>query len=152
MVPARNKAKRLSLVNHTTKTIYHHHHHHHHHHHILIALLVFTIELPPDRITIWLVDNVMLIFVCLLYDLIPGFCYSNFTRKISKLELASTITAVLQANRLTKCASQPRLTKTNNLIQVSQTRKGYSLTQFRIRLAERSPYQFSPCSFSKQRN
>ena len=31
MVPARNKAKRLSSVNHTTKTIHHHHHHHHHH-------------------------------------------------------------------------------------------------------------------------
>ena len=32
MVPARNKAKHLSSVNHTTKTINHHHHHHHHHH------------------------------------------------------------------------------------------------------------------------
>ena len=29
MVPAGNKAKRLLLVNHTTKTIHHHHHHHH---------------------------------------------------------------------------------------------------------------------------
>ena len=29
MVPAGNKAKRLSSVNHTTKTIHHHHHHHH---------------------------------------------------------------------------------------------------------------------------
>ena len=32
MVPPGNKAKRLSLVNRTTKTIHHHHHHHHHHH------------------------------------------------------------------------------------------------------------------------
>ena len=32
MAPARYKAKRLSSVNHTTKTIHHHHHHHHHHH------------------------------------------------------------------------------------------------------------------------
>ena len=32
MVPAGNKAKRLSLVNQTTKTIHYHHHHHHHHH------------------------------------------------------------------------------------------------------------------------
>ena len=32
MVPAGNKAKRLSSINHTTKTIHHHHHHHHHHH------------------------------------------------------------------------------------------------------------------------
>ena len=29
-VPAGNKAKRLSLVNHTTKAVHHHHHHHHH--------------------------------------------------------------------------------------------------------------------------
>ena len=29
MVPAGNKSKRLSLVNHTTKTIHRHHHHHH---------------------------------------------------------------------------------------------------------------------------
>ena len=32
VVPAGNKAKRLSSVNHTTKAIHHHHHHHHHHH------------------------------------------------------------------------------------------------------------------------
>ena len=30
MVPAGNKTKRLSSVNHTTKTIHHHHHHHYH--------------------------------------------------------------------------------------------------------------------------
>ena len=29
MVPAGNKAKGLSSVNHTTETIHHHHHHHH---------------------------------------------------------------------------------------------------------------------------
>ena len=33
MVSAGNKAKRLSLLNHTTKTIHHRHHYHHHHHH-----------------------------------------------------------------------------------------------------------------------
>ena len=33
MVPAGNKTKRLSSVNHTTKAINHHHHHHHHYHH-----------------------------------------------------------------------------------------------------------------------
>ena len=39
MVPAGNKAKRLSSVNHTAKTIYHHHlhHHRHHHHHLLLT-------------------------------------------------------------------------------------------------------------------
>ena len=30
MAPAGNKAKRLSSVSYTTKTIHHHHHHHHH--------------------------------------------------------------------------------------------------------------------------
>ena len=30
-------------------------------------------DLPPYRITIWLTDDVMLIFVCLLLDLILGF-------------------------------------------------------------------------------
>ena len=33
IVPAGNKAKRFSLVYHTTRTIHHHHHHHHHHNH-----------------------------------------------------------------------------------------------------------------------
>ena len=37
MVPAGNKAKRLSSVNHTAKTIYHHHLHHHRHHHLLLT-------------------------------------------------------------------------------------------------------------------
>ena len=32
MVPCGSKAKRLLLVNPTTKTIHHHHHHYHHHH------------------------------------------------------------------------------------------------------------------------
>ena len=31
MVRTGNKAERLLLVNHTTKTIHHNHHHHHHH-------------------------------------------------------------------------------------------------------------------------
>ena len=34
MVPAGNKAKRLSSVNHATKRIHRHHHHHHHHYHL----------------------------------------------------------------------------------------------------------------------
>ena len=33
MVQHENKAKRLSSVNHTTKTVHRHHHHYHHHHH-----------------------------------------------------------------------------------------------------------------------
>ena len=43
MVPAGNKAKRLSSVNNTTKTILHHHHHHHHHHIIIIIIIIIII-------------------------------------------------------------------------------------------------------------
>ena len=41
----------------------------------------------------WLVDDVM--FVCLLHNLILGFCYSNLIRETGGFELASTITLVL---------------------------------------------------------
>ena len=44
-------------------------------------------------------------FVCLLDDLILGFCYRNLTRVTGEFEFSSAITLVLQANRLTKCAS-----------------------------------------------
>ena len=40
--------------------------------------------------------------------MILGFCYSDLTLETSGFELASTITLVLQANRLTKCASHPK--------------------------------------------
>ena len=44
-------------------------------------------------------------FVCLLDELILGFCYSDLTLETSGFELASSIILILQANRLTKCAS-----------------------------------------------
>ena len=56
--------------------------------------------LPPYPITTWLIDDVMLFFVCLLDDLILDFCYSDLTRKTGGLELTSIITLVLQANWL----------------------------------------------------
>ena len=40
-----------------------------------------------------------------LPQILLGFCYSDLTLETSGFELASTITLVLQANRLTKCAS-----------------------------------------------
>ena len=43
-------------------------------------------DLPPYRITIWLIDDVMLIFVCLLVYLIQGFCYSYLTLETGRLE------------------------------------------------------------------
>ena len=51
-------------------------------HIFLIATLVFTRLLldeifPPYRITIWLINDVKFVLVCLLDDLILGFCYSN---------------------------------------------------------------------------
>ena len=45
----------------------------------------------------------MLVFVCFLDDLIVDFCYINLSLETGGL--ASTITLVLQANRLTKRAS-----------------------------------------------
>ena len=107
-------------------------------HVFLIATLVFTrllldeiyhlIELPFE----WLIDDSM--FVCLLDELILDFCYSDLTLETSGFELASTITLVLQANQLTKCASHPknkskRVTardpswKVNHLSKVIQDRK-----------------------------
>ena len=79
-------------------------------HIFLIATLVFTrlllldeiyhlIELSFDR---WY--NVC-VFVCLPDELILRFCYSDLTWETNGFKLASTITVVLQANRLTKCAS-----------------------------------------------
>ena len=78
----------------------------------LIATLVFTrllldeiyhlIELPFE----WLNDDAM--FVCLLDELILGFCYSDLTLEIGGFELALAITIVLQANQLIKCTSHPK--------------------------------------------
>ena len=65
-------------------------------------------DLPPYRVTICMTDDVMLI-VCLLVDLIQGFCYSYLTLEASGLELATTIILVLQANWLTKCSCYPCL-------------------------------------------
>ena len=65
-------------------------------------------DLPPYWITFWLVDDAVLIVVCLLDDLILSFCYRDLSWETGGLKLASTITPVLQANRLTKCASHPK--------------------------------------------
>ena len=70
-------------------------------------------DLPPYRITIWLIDDIMLIFVCLLGDLVLGFCYSNLTRETGGLEIAST------TNQLTKCASHPMCSE---LMHITLTR------------------------------
>ena len=59
------------------------------------------------RITIWLIDDVTLIFVCLLDEMMLSFCYSNLTLETCQLELPWTITLALLANRLAKCASHP---------------------------------------------
>ena len=56
-------------------------------------------ESPSYRITIWLIDDVKLIFVCLLFVLILGFCYSFLTRETSGLELIWAIILVLQVNQ-----------------------------------------------------
>ena len=61
-------------------------------------------------ITTWLTaDDVM--FVCLLDELILGFCYSDLIWETVGCELVSTITFVLQANRLTNCPSHHNCSK-----------------------------------------
>ena len=66
--------------------------------------------LPPYRITIWhLIDwwcdiKFLFVYVMISFQL---FCYSNLRRKTGGFKLVSTINLVLQANRLTKCASLP---------------------------------------------
>ena len=60
-------------------------------------------DLPFYWTTISLIDDAM--SVCLLDGLILGFCYSNLTRKSGRSELKLTITLALQANRISKYAS-----------------------------------------------
>ena len=60
VVPAGNKAKRFSSVNHTTETI-HHHHHYHHHHHITFRSKIKGKGLLSNAV-FWLVSP----FICLL--------------------------------------------------------------------------------------
>ena len=69
---------------------------------LLLDKIYHLIELPFQ----WLIDDA--IFVCLLDELILRVCYSDMKLEISGFELASTITLILQANRLTKCASHPK--------------------------------------------
>ena len=82
-------------------------------------------DLLPYRVTIWMIDDVMLIFVCLLVGLVQGFCYSYLTLETSGLELATTIIVVLQANWLSKCASHPlsKLFFINKNLSISLIRK-----------------------------
>ena len=79
-------------------------------HIFLITPLVFNRLLLDEiyHLIGLLLSDVMLISDCLLEDLIVRFCYSNMRLETGRLKLASTITLVFQANRLTKCASQLR--------------------------------------------
>ena len=65
---------------------------------------------------IWLIDDVMLILVCLLDELILGFCYSNLRWEFGGIEFASIITLVLQVNRPTKYASHTILSESTELV------------------------------------
>ena len=75
-------------------------------------------DLPPYRITIWLIDDVALSFVCLRDHLILDFLLRQFETGNRWIELASTITLVLQANRLTNsqfwCKIVEKCNKTNS--------------------------------------
>ena len=50
----------------------------------------------------------VIVFVCLLDDLILGFCYSNLTRETCGFQPASTTILVLEVNIMIKCASYPK--------------------------------------------
>ena len=52
--------------------------------------------------------NVFIYIYMHFYSLILGFCYSNLAYETSGCELTSTITLVLQANQLTKCAGHSK--------------------------------------------
>ena len=74
--------------------------------HCLYLADCYSLRLTTLSNYIWFIDNVMLIFVCLLDELILDFYYCNLARETGGLEFASTITFVLQANRLTKKVEQ----------------------------------------------
>ena len=57
MVPARNKGKRLSSVNHTTKAIHHHHHHHHYHRGCSVKFLGFP-QILRVSLHVWLIHSI----------------------------------------------------------------------------------------------
>ena len=64
-------------------------------------------DLPPYRITIWMIDDVTLVFVCLRDDLFLAFLIQQF--EMGNRWIRTRIeTLVLQANLLTKCASHPK--------------------------------------------
>ena len=95
----------------------------------LIAMLVFT-RLLLDEIyhlpyyqLIWQLSNWLMMQCLFTWWIDTRFCYSDLTLETSGFELASAITLVLQANRLTKCASQPKcasLYSVHNTVSLSR--------------------------------
>ena len=98
-------------------------------HVFLIATLVFT-RLLLDEIyhlpyyqLIWQLSNWLMMQCLFTWWIDTRFCYSDLTLETSGFELASAITLVLQANRLTKCASQPKcasLYSVHNTVSLSR--------------------------------
>ena len=74
-------------------------------------------DFQPYQISAWLIDWLIddAMFVCVFDELILGFCYSGLTWETGGFELVSTITRVLQANRLSKCASHPNYPRKNQI-------------------------------------
>ena len=90
MVPAGNKAKLLSWVNHTTKIIHYHYHHHHHHH---------------QKKIYWMIDW-----------LLRGFAISNSKKHIWRLDREGTVIWIWQPNTIMSCvmAYSPTHTRCNS--------------------------------------
>ena len=91
MVPAGNKAKLLSWVNHTTKIIHYHYHHHHHHHH--------------QKKIYWMIDW-----------LLRAFAISNSKKHIWRLDREGTVIWIWQPNTIMTCvmAYSPTYTRCNS--------------------------------------
>ena len=81
-------------------------------------------DLPPYQITIRLIDVTLVFFDCLCDDLILAFLLLQVRWETSGLELLSIITLVLQANRLTKCASHPKSAQVCSSWQASKNLEG----------------------------
>ena len=77
-------------------------------------------DLPPYRVTTWVIGWWCNACFRLLDKLILGFCYSDLILETGGFELASTNILVLQANQLTKCASHPIIQLFTNAINPKQ--------------------------------
>ena len=77
-------------------------------------------DLPPYRVNIWLIDDVMLIFVFLLVNLILAFVTAIWNERNQWSRTRINYHPCITSERLTKCASHPnQLTKCAKHLELS---------------------------------